>query len=140
MIVSTGVRMKYIVDTHALIWFLEGNSRLGTAAKQVLENQESKLILPAIALAEAAFIVERGKTSIPSVNDLHTAVNGDRRIVVYPLDRAIIEITNTLLSINEMHDRQIVATAIILKNNGEQVGVLTCDRNITTSGVVPIIW
>jgi PIN domain nuclease of toxin-antitoxin system len=99
MTLSTGVEMQYIVDTYALIWFLEGNSRLGISAKQVLENQESKLILPAIALAEAMFIVEREKTSIPSVNDLHTAVNRDRRIVVYPLDRAIIEITNTLLSI-----------------------------------------
>ena len=112
--------MKYIVDTHALIWFLEGNSRMGIAAKQVLENQESQLILPAIALAEAAFIVERGKTFIPSVIDLHIAVNGDPRIVVYPLDRAIVETTNTLLSINEMHDRQIVATAIILKNQGAE--------------------
>jgi PIN domain nuclease of toxin-antitoxin system len=28
--------MKYIVDTHALIWFLEGNSRLGENAKNVL--------------------------------------------------------------------------------------------------------
>jgi PIN domain nuclease of toxin-antitoxin system len=119
---------------------VEGNPRLGIAAKQVLENSESKLVLPAIALAEAAFIVEKGKTSIPSVNDLHTAVNGDPRIVVYPLDRAIIEITNILLTINEMHDRQIVATAIILKNQGEDVSVLTCDRNVTTSGVVPIIW
>ena len=132
--------MKYIVDTHALIWFLEGNSRLGIAAKQVLENQESQLILPAIALAEADFIVERGKTSIPSVIDLHIAVNGDPRIVVYPLDRAIVETTNTLLSINEMHDRQIVATAIILENQGAEANVLTCDRNITASGVVPIIW
>ena len=132
--------MKYIVDTHALIWFLEGNSRMGIAAKQVLENQESQLILPAIALAEAAFIVERGKTSIPSVIDLHIAVNGDPRIVVYPLDRAIVETTNTLLSINEMHDRQIVATAIILENQGAEANVLTCDRNITASGVVPIIW
>jgi PIN domain nuclease of toxin-antitoxin system len=140
MILLIGVRMKYIVDTHALIWFLEGNPRLGTAAKQVLENQESQLILPAIALAEAAFIVERGKTSIPLVNDLHSAVNGDPRIVVYPLDRAIIEITNTLLSINEMHDRQIVATAVILENQGEQVSILTCDRNITESGVVSITW
>jgi PIN domain nuclease of toxin-antitoxin system len=140
MILSTGVEMQYIVDTHALIWFLEGNPRLGIAAKQVLENSESKLVLPAIALAEAAFIVEKEKTSIPSVIDLHTAVNGDPRIVVYPLDRAIIEITNTLLSINEMHDRQIVATAIILKNQREEVGVLTCDRNITESGVVAIIW
>ncbi len=87
MILSTGVEMQYIVDTHALIWFLEGNPRLGIAAKQVLENSESKLVLPAIALAEAAFIIERGKTSIPSVIDLHTAVNGDPRIVVYPLVR-----------------------------------------------------
>ena len=140
MILSTGVEMQYIVDTHALIWFLEGNPRLGIAAKQVLENSESKLVLPAIALAEASFIVERGKTSIPSVSDLHTAVNCDPRIVVCPLDRAIIEITNTLLSINEMHDRQIVATAIILKNHGEEVSVLTCDQNIIASGVVPIIW
>ena len=132
--------MEYIVDTRALIWFLEGNPRLGIAAKQVLGNQDSQLILPAIALAEAAFIVERGKTSIPSVTDLHSAVNGDPRIVVYPLDRAIIEITNTLLSINEMHDRQIVATAIILKNQGAEASVLTCNRNITASGVVPIIW
>lgn len=140
MIPSTGVEMQYIVDTHALIQFLEGNPRLGISAKQVLENLESRLILPAIALAEASFIIERGKTSIPSVNDLHTAVNGDPRIVVYPLDRAIIEITNTLLTINEMHDRQIVATAIILKNQGKQVSVLTCDRNITESGVVSIAW
>jgi PIN domain nuclease of toxin-antitoxin system len=87
MILSIGVEMKYIVDTHALIWFLEGNPRLGTAAKQVLGDRESQLILPAIALAEASFIVERGKTSIPSVNDLHTAVNGDPRIVVYQLVR-----------------------------------------------------
>ena len=25
MILSTGCEMQYIVDTHALIWFLEGN-------------------------------------------------------------------------------------------------------------------
>jgi hypothetical protein len=58
MILSAGVKMKYIVDTHALIWFLEGNSRLGTAAKQVLKNQESKLILPAIALGQGFNIIE----------------------------------------------------------------------------------
>jgi hypothetical protein len=30
MILSTRVRMKYIFDTHTLIWFLERNPRLGT--------------------------------------------------------------------------------------------------------------
>jgi len=40
------VNTKYILDTHALIWFLEGNPRLGAGAKAVLENENSELILP----------------------------------------------------------------------------------------------
>ncbi|MFM7885574.1 MAG: hypothetical protein ACKPCM_02520 [Pseudanabaena sp.] len=43
--------MKYILDTHALIWFLEGNSRLGVTAKEILADASSELILPAIASA-----------------------------------------------------------------------------------------
>lgn len=53
--------MLYVVDTHALIWFLEGNARLGINAQAVLSNLSSRLILPAIALAEAVWILERGK-------------------------------------------------------------------------------
>lgn len=132
--------MKYVIDTHALIWFLEGNQRLGTQAQAILSNLDSQLVLPAIALAEAAWIVERGKTAIPSVNALFNAINNDPRIAVYPLDRNIINQTLSLLSINEMHDRQIVATAMILQNQGETVALLTCDRNITASGVISIIW
>lgn len=85
--------MKYVIDTHALIWFLEGNQRLGTQAGAILSNSDSQLILPAIALAEAAWIVERGKTSIPSVNALLNAINSDPRITIYPLDRTIVDRT-----------------------------------------------
>jgi PIN domain nuclease of toxin-antitoxin system len=65
--------LKYVVDTHALIWFLEGNQRLGANAKTILSDINSKLIFPAIVLAEAAWMVERGRTSIPSVTDLFAA-------------------------------------------------------------------
>ncbi|NJK66777.1 MAG: type II toxin-antitoxin system VapC family toxin [Microcoleus sp. CSU_2_2] len=44
--------MKYVIDTHALIWFLEGNQRLGTQAQAILSNVTSQLVLPAIALSE----------------------------------------------------------------------------------------
>jgi len=71
---------------------------------------------------------------------LFNAINNDPRIAVYPLDRNIINQTLSLLSINEMHDGQIVATAMILQNQGETVALLTCDRNITASGVISIIW
>lgn len=40
--------IKYIVYTHALIWFMEGNPKLGIKAREILEDMESQLILPAI--------------------------------------------------------------------------------------------
>jgi PIN domain nuclease of toxin-antitoxin system len=132
--------MKYVVDTHALIWFLEGNPRLGIAAKTVLMDPVSELILPAIALAEAVWIVDRGKTSIPSVKSLLDLIAQDARVVLCPLDLDIITQSIDLISINEMHDRQIVSTAKKLEAQGEQVALLTCDQNITTSNVVTIIW
>jgi hypothetical protein len=39
-----------------------------------------------------------------------------------------------------MHDRQIVATALVLQAAGEKVVLLTKDRNITESGVIPVLW
>lgn len=132
--------MKYVVDTHALIWFLEANPRLGTNAKVVLADSSSNLILPAIALAEAVWIVDRGRTSIPSVVDLLKAVNADPRIAIYPVDQTVIEQSVSLSVITEMHDRLIVATAIVLEKQGYKVGLLTCDGNITASGLLTLVW
>ncbi|MFN6517741.1 MAG: type II toxin-antitoxin system VapC family toxin [Nostoc sp. CreGUA01] len=132
--------MKYVIDTHALIWFLEGNSRLGVKANAILSNPDSQLVIPATTLAEAVWIVERGKTSIPSAKNLLSVVESDLRVVIYPLDKDVIETTISLSAINEMHDRQIVATALVLAGKGDEVQLLTCDSNISTSGLVPIIW
>jgi len=44
---------KYIVDTHALVWFLEGNKRLSQPAKMIMAASDSEMVLPLIALAEA---------------------------------------------------------------------------------------
>jgi PIN domain nuclease of toxin-antitoxin system len=132
--------MKYTIDTHALIWYLEGNSRLSPTVTAILANPDSELILPAIALAEAIWITERGKTSIPSAQSLLAAVIADPRIAIAPLDEAVVIETLNLTSINEMHDRQIVATTIVAQTKGNQISLLTCDKNITASGTVAILW
>ncbi|MEH2330803.1 type II toxin-antitoxin system VapC family toxin [Nostoc sp.] len=132
--------MKYVIDTHALIWFLEGNLRLGANANAILSNPDSQLVIPATTLAEAVWIIERGRTSIPSAKNLLSAVEADPRVVIYPLDKDVIKITMSLSAINEMHDRQITATALVLASKGHEVQLLTCDSNITASGLVPIIW
>jgi PIN domain nuclease of toxin-antitoxin system len=132
--------MKYVLDTHALIWFLEGNLKLGANAKAILCDPNSQLVIPATTLAEAIWIVERGKTSIPAPKDVILAVEADPRVIIYPLDQDVIEMTISLSAINEMHDRQIAATALVLASKGEVVQLLTCDQNITASGLVAIVW
>lgn len=132
--------MKNIVDAHCLIWYLENNSRLGPHARAILQDPASDLVLPATAYAEACWIVQRGKTSIPTVAEVVSTVNDDSRIVVYPLDQEVIDASHNLTVINEMHDRQIVATALVLARQGSVVALLTHDGNITQARLVPVIW
>ena len=68
------------------------------------------------------------------------AINADHRITIYPLEQTILEQNINFSAITEMHDRLIVATAIILRNREDEIGLLTCDRNITASNLLNIIW
>jgi PIN domain nuclease of toxin-antitoxin system len=130
----------YVLDAHALVWFLEGNARLGPNARVVMQDPASVLYLPIIDLAEACWVVDRGRTSIPSAGSLVSDVDADPRVVLVPLDRAILDISLTLTPINEMHDRLITATALHLAGAGSPVSLVTCDANITASGLVPVVW
>ncbi len=131
--------MKYVVDTHALIWFLSGSTKLGKAAEAALTDPESELVLPATALAEVCWIVERRAVGL-SVAEALAAIDADSRIEVAPLSRAVIEKSMTLSAIGEMHDRQIAATVALMIEAGESVALLTVDVNITASGAIPIVW
>jgi PIN domain nuclease of toxin-antitoxin system len=132
---------KHLLDAHTLVWFLIGSPRLGLSARAVLEDPSSDLYLPVTALAEACWMVEKGRApSIPSVTALLDAQDADGRVTIVPLDRAILELSLTLTPIAEMHDRQIVATALHLAATGSPVALLTRDANITASGVVATVW
>lgn len=131
---------RYILDTHALIWHLEGNSLLGSKAKQVISDPGSDLVLPVIALAEAFFIVEKGRSAIPLVQDLLTDVKNDRRINIYPLTVGILEESASLIAIPEIHDRLIVATGVYLQSLGDMVEIITKDTEIISSSILPVCW
>ena len=131
---------EYIVDAHSLIWYIENSPQLGVDAGIVLDDPASALIIPIIALAEACWSIRRGKTSIPSAAILLADVDADPRMIVYPLDREVLDEALRLTGIGEMHDRFIAATALVRARSGMSVSILTCDRNITASGLVPIVW
>ncbi len=56
--------MIYVLDTHILIWYFIGSERLHKSFKEKIDevrNQEGKLLIPTIVLAEALNIAEKGK-------------------------------------------------------------------------------
>ncbi|MBE7472295.1 MAG: twitching motility protein PilT [Anaerolineae bacterium] len=133
---------KYVLDTHALIWYLEGNRNLGRQAKAAMEATDSEMVLPLIALAEATYLIEKGRVGIPTVSDLLTDVSNDDRIEVHQLTWEVFErsLTPEGLQIPELHDRFIVSTGLHLQDLGHTVAILTKDKSITDARVLPVIW
>ncbi len=132
--------IRYVVDAHTLIWYLESNAKLGAAAKTILDDAGSDLVLPVVALAEIAFVVAKGKTLIPDVLTLFDRVERDLRFELYPLTFEILRESLRAVSVPEMHDRLIVATGLHLQTNGASVSILTKDTDITACALLPIVW
>lgn len=132
--------IRFVLDTHALVWYVEGSARLSSAAKAIMDDPASEMILPAMALAEAVHIVDKGRTSILSSTDLLTDVVTEQRIRVQPLTLEIIQESLSAGVVKEMHDRLIVATALYEQSLGHQVSLVTKDRNIVSSGLVSTVW
>jgi PIN domain nuclease of toxin-antitoxin system len=131
---------KYVLDTHALIWYLEGNRKLSAKVKAVMDDLDNELILPIIALVEAAHIVERGRTSIPSVSDLLDGVNAAPHVELQELTWQVFEQSLTAISIPEIHDRLIVSAALYLQTQGHTISLVTKDGTISTAAIVDVLW
>lgn len=58
----------YLADTHALVWFLTDDKRLGTTAREILESAdrgEEIVGIPSIVLLELLHICEKQKYALP---------------------------------------------------------------------------
>lgn len=57
--------MKFLLDTHTFLWFIANNPELSKAAKELLEDSNTELLLSYASLWEIAIKVSLGKLSLP---------------------------------------------------------------------------
>jgi predicted nucleic acid-binding protein len=134
------VATEYVIDAHALIFFHAGGARLGPEARRVMEDPKSVLVLPAIALAEACWVLTKKRVLGVHANDVLQAVDADPRVSIASLTRDIVAATLSFPPGLEMHDRQIVATVQAIIGQGRSAALLTQDDAIVKSGLVPVVW
>ena len=53
--------MRLLLDTHALLWFLEGSDKLRRAARQVIEDEANTVFVSAVSAMEVTTKVRLGK-------------------------------------------------------------------------------
>lgn len=129
--------MVYIVDTHTLVWFLEGSSKVGQQALKILRDDTQGLVIPCIVLAEVKYLSAKGRVYL-SLDEALEAVEHDPRCVIYPLNPSVVEMMPTILDI---HDGIICGTALLYQDSlGEEAKVITNDKAIIDSGIIQTVW
>lgn len=124
----------FVVDTHALVWFLARDSRLSEKARTVLQDPTARLIIPAIVLSEIKYLSSKGRFA-QTLDDVLRVIATDSRCLVSPIDLGVVRQAPATLDI---HDSLIVGTALAQPVAVD--GILTCDEAITASGLVPVVW
>ena len=129
-----------IADTHAVIWYLFSDTRLGKAASAFIDEviaNGNHVGVSAITIAEMVYLVEKARIPRNAVYDLHAATSDPKAVLQYvPLDENIaikmMEIPRQ--DVPDLPDRIIAASASFYS-----VPLLTRDERIKSLSL-QTIW
>lgn len=73
-----------VADTHAAIWYLFSDPRLGKAASAFIDGTIARgehIGVSAISLAEMVYLVEKARIPASALNDLHAAMADPKSVL-----------------------------------------------------------
>ena len=129
--------MRYVLDTHAVIFALAAPKKLGAEARRVLhriERGQDEGWIPAAVGAEIAMLRELGRTEL-GVPELKVALDESPGLRFQSLDLAQVEVFATLQGLRDPFDRLIVSASLAIGAR-----LVTKDSRISESGLVHVVW
>lgn len=129
-------KLRYLLDTHALIWAASDEDRLGRrAARAIFNTPYEQLGISDVTLQEIGLLVHRGKLEFEGTPEEVLATVLDH-VTVLPISLEIaLEAPRLPLPHGDQFDRIICATA-----RHHRIPLVTKDGNITDSRLVDVVW
>lgn len=127
--------MKVLLDTHAFLWFMAGDTRLSPKARKVMSDANTELLLSAASVWEMAIKAALGRLVLPvSVSDYiaRKVRNGLHIMPIEWIHAAAVQDMPT--HHRDPFDRLIVAQAI-----AENLPLVSSDRLLKKYGPT-LIW
>lgn len=119
--------MRVLLDTHVVLWQLDGSRTLSSAAREAIE-QASDLLFSVVSFAEIGLKASIGKLSVPDDFREHVLHSG---LQVLGLDPGHgLAVADLPLHHRDPFDRLLVAQA-----RSEQLTIITADRRIAAYDV-----
>lgn len=128
--------MRILVDTHALIWFLEGNSLLSVAARDAIQDDQNERFFSHASAWEISIKLALGKLRLVAPYDeiFPDALNANG-LVALPTEFAHYSKLQEL----RWHHRDPFDRLLIAQAHVENLAVVTRDPMFAQYGV-QIIW
>ena len=117
--------MRLLVDTHILLWFLEGNNLLSAARRQIIAEPQNDVFVSIASLWDTAIQISIGKLTLTaSLADVIKQISAEN-IEILPISPAhILQVSTLPFHHRDPFDRLIIAQAQI-----EKLSVITEDQN-----------
>jgi len=128
-----------VLDTHVLVGWLEANHKLPASVRALLDNMELDLHLAAIVIAELVDLCAKGPTGL-KLDPVLTILRDDEKFVLHDFTAEMAMGTAKYAALPDIHDRCIVATTAKLIESLDDVVLVTRDRAIRDSRLVPTSW
>jgi len=134
---GTRIEPLYVTDTHALIWYLTNDKKLGKQASVVFtaaERGETRIIISAVVVAELYYANQKNNW-FPDFNQLYHDLMAKPQFRFVPLvPDHILDFTRDR-AVPEMHDRIIAGLARRLG-----APLLARDPQIIAAHIAQIVW
>ena len=129
--------MHIVTDTHPWVWYLTANPRLYSKAKTVMSDSSNLIIVPSIVMMEIKYLYQHKRIPLSFEQALYQ-IERCKNVILHPLDISVVTVSPLSLDI---HDAIIVGTAIKASEEfGQPVALVTLDKAISSSNLVPVIW
>ena len=131
------MRIKYVLDTHSLVWSVLSPQKLGAKAARIIQAAgPGELAIPSAAIVELGRLLEVGTIDLGARRPSAVFAESLTYNAVLPtsLDAALKAPVLALPHLDPF-DRLIVAEALVLG-----VPLISKDGNITDSGIVRVVW
>ncbi len=125
----------YLLDTHTLIWFLEGNTNIPEPTRLLLRRPQNQLRISIASFWEMAIKLNTGKLVLPdTLNEI--IIKTERLgIETIPINTShVLQVEMLPLHHRDPFDRLIIAQAIV-----ENLTLISKDDHFNQYAV-PVIW